>query len=242
MKILYLPYGGFSDAGDRVQAALTEPFVLQRVESFDDAVSLLALQHRNRIYEFLAFVVGKDMVDALGEIGRARLACPWVPLICLTHRKPLSEIKARLLHLGADDCLPVRHFSKEELRATIARRIYAYQERELYRSSEPPPKPSTLTIHSVHFDLLRFTATCENQVVEFTMLEAALVEELVLAYPRIVSHERLEKRREPFSESEDRNLIAVIFSRVRGKFKQIDAPLQIEPKRNFGYQLIEKPT
>lgn len=229
-EILYLPSAAKDEKPDHIRLFLEPNFSITPTESFLDATSILSLQHQNQAYAFDAFVAVQEVAETdFSGIRALRKACPAVPFIFLTTKKPLAPLKSMLLAAGADDCLPIRTLSPaiaQEIRATILRRILARHE---YAVPE-------IEIGNTIIDLQGKSAACGAQSCNFNPQEWAIVESLALTFPRMTMTIALQQRIGRDSEANVVELLRAVMSGVRSKFRQIDSNIRVFNETRLGYR------
>ena len=162
-------------------------------------------------------------MDGFELLKRLRKRGNTVPVIVISARDALGD-RVRGLDLGADDYL-VKPFEHAELEARV---------RALIRRRSTPVPPQ-LSYGRVSLDLAAREARIDEQRVELTRREWALME-LFLTQPRVaLAKERIVQSLSSWDEGVSANAVEVYISRLRAKFES--AGLRIRTVRGFGYML-----
>lgn len=224
MHILYLPKRGLAPKNDRVYAVLVDFSVVERAFDFADAANILSLQHQHQTYDYDAFVAGEEPLGHLDDIRHVRSSAPALPIVTLTSEKPISEVRARVLDAGADDCIPIRHVSPNELRATVMRRVLARYERGC----------RTIRVGNVEFDIANRTAARDTEQCVFPTSHWRVLEPLVIRSPRVVRTDLLHALHGSRPES---NTLQVAIVKIRRRIHEIDGNLGVQNCYGLGYAL-----
>lgn len=116
---------------------------------------------------------GLDLCRKLREAGRG------VPVLMLTARDTLED-KLRGFAEGADDYM-VKPFAMKELEARI---------QSVYRRGRPMPA-QMLVVGDLSYDGGSMLATRSGQTLTLSKTQSCLLQELLRAYPSVVSHQTL---------------------------------------------------
>jgi two-component system, OmpR family, response regulator len=181
----------------------------------------LALEHEP--FDIVLLDLGLPAMDGFDLLKRLRKRGNTVPVIVISARDALGD-RVRGLDLGADDYL-VKPFEHAELEARV---------RALIRRRSTPVPPQ-LSYGRVSLDLAAREARIDEERVELTPREWALME-LFLTQPRVaLAKERIVQSLSSWDEGVSANAVEVYISRLRAKFES--AGLRIRTVRGFGYLL-----
>jgi two-component system, OmpR family, response regulator len=181
----------------------------------------LALEHEP--FDIVLLDLGLPGMDGFDLLKRLRKRGNTVPVIVISARDALGD-RVRGLDLGADDYL-VKPFEHAELEARV---------RALIRRRSTPVPPQ-LSYGRVSLDLAAREARIDEERVELTPREWALME-LFLTQPRVaLAKERIVQSLSSWDEGVSANAVEVYISRLRAKFES--AGLRIRTVRGFGYLL-----
>ena len=181
----------------------------------------LALEHEP--FDVVLLDLGLPGMDGFDLLKRLRKRGNTVPVIVISARDALGD-RVRGLDLGADDYL-VKPFEHAELEARV---------RALIRRRSTPVPPQ-LSYGRVSLDLAAREARIDEERVELTPREWALME-LFLTQPRVaLAKERIVQSLSSWDEGVSANAVEVYISRLRAKFES--AGLRIRTVRGFGYML-----
>jgi len=181
----------------------------------------LALEHEP--FDVVLLDLGLPGMDGFDLLKRLRKRGNTVPVIVISARDALGD-RVRGLDLGADDYL-VKPFEQAELEARV---------RALIRRRSTPVPPQ-LSFGRVSLDLAAREARIDEERVELTPREWALME-LFLTQPRVaLAKERIVQSLSSWDEGVSANAVEVYISRLRAKFES--AGLRIRTVRGFGYML-----
>jgi DNA-binding response OmpR family regulator len=166
-----------------------------------------------------------DGLEVLSEMRRRRDA---TPVLILTARGSLKD-RVNGLGSGADDYL-VKPFALEELVARL---------RALLR------RPGnllgvSLELGNVTLDTVARQVTVDDQPIFFSARETAVLEHLLRRSGRVVGKALLENNLYGLSQEIGSNAVEVYVHRLRKRFAEVNATVQIHTLRGVGYLIAEK--
>ena len=166
-----------------------------------------------------------DGLDVLSEMRRRKDA---TPVLILTARGSLKD-RVNGLGSGADDYL-VKPFALEELVARL---------RALLR------RPGnllgvSLELGNVTLDTVARQVTVDEQPIFFSARETAVLEHLLRRSGRVVGKSLLENNLYGLSQEIGSNAVEVYVHRLRKRFAEVGATVQIHTLRGVGYLIAEK--
>jgi len=213
------------------EQALSEALTaMLRAEGF--AVDPVATLHRAetavRVSTYDAALLDLYLPDGDGMdwLRRLRVSGNSTPVIIMTARDQVSDRIAGL-KIGADDYL-VKPFDIQELLARLGAVL-----RRVHGSAS-----SWLQVGSLALDLQGRRARVQDQDIELTAKEWAVLEKLASRPGRIVSKEALDQTLYSFADEVGSNTLEVYISRIRKKIgKQ-----RVETVRGLGYRLVDEAT
>ncbi|MBV8813093.1 MAG: response regulator [Verrucomicrobia bacterium] len=179
-------------------------------------------------YEIVLLDVLLPGCDGWSVIRQMRAAGVTTPVIFLTARDSLGE-RIRGLDSGADDYL-VKPFAFSELMA----RIHAI----LRRGREV--SPTTFRIADLELDLLRHKVSRQNQAIDLTPKEFALLALLARTPNEVVGRKVIAKEVWNMDTSADSNLVDVAIRRLRLKLDHPFPTPLIHSVYGMGYVLGER--
>ena len=197
-------------------------FVVDGAEHGRAAKSLLGLGSYDAMILDLCLpdIDGMTLLQARNATANAGLPC-----LILTARDSL-ESRIAGLNAGADDYI-LKPFEMAELEARL---------RAVLRRPGGRVEPS-LVCGNLAFEPENRTMTIAGRGVELARREAALLEEMLRAFPRVVIKDRLEEQLYALDEPATTNAIEALVSRLRRKFTAAGASCRIETVRGLGYRL-----
>ena len=172
--------------------------------------------------------LGLPDLDGLEVIGaiRARHA---LPIIVVTAREATSE-KIAALDLGADDYV-TKPFDADELLARLRS--------ALRRSGSAGAEDKVLAFGPVTLDAARHSVTCRGQPVTLTPREFAVLQALMEAGGRVLTHRALLERVWGKAHGEDVDYLRVVVRALRLKLEEDPSqPSFIRNEPAIGYRLI----
>ncbi|MCB1106032.1 MAG: response regulator transcription factor [Cephaloticoccus sp.] len=208
--------------GQFVERALAEQsYTVQLVRSCAEARDALA----ESAFDAVILDLGLPDGDGLELLREWRAAGFNEPVLILSARDAVED-RIRGLNLGADDYLP-KPFSVDEVLARV---------RSLLRR-HAGTKATVLRHAGIKLDLLARSASLDDQPVELTSREFALLE-LFMANPgRVLTRTLIAEKVWEAPYDMETNLIDVYVRRLRQKFERPEGPALIRTVRGSGYQL-----
>jgi two-component system OmpR family response regulator len=192
--------------------------VIDVVDNGNDADSIL---QRTEI-SVMILDIGLPGIDGFEVVRRLRARGSQLPVLLLTARDAIQD-RVHGLELGADDYL-VKPFATPELIA----RIKALVRRSI-------PKPVELHIGGLSLDVFSKRARINDQPIELSAREWAVLEYLMQQASRVVSKQQIIDAILPWGEELTLNAVEVYISRIR--LKITGAGIVIRTIRGFGYML-----
>ena len=177
------------------------------------------------VYDLAIVDVGLPGIDGFELVRRVRQRGLAVPVMMLTARDAVQD-RVRGLNLGADDYL-VKPFALDEL---IARG------QALVRRSRAAASP-VLRCGSLELDIAARTASIADTPLELTSREWVILEQLMLASPKVVSKSQMVDGLGQWDREVTSNAVEIYISRVRAKLAESD--VEIRTMRGLGYRLVE---
>jgi DNA-binding response OmpR family regulator len=163
--------------------------------------------------------------DGLDLLAEWRASGFVEPVLILSARDTVAD-RIKGLDLGADDYLP-KPFSVEELLAHV---------RALLRR-QAAIKQSTLEYNGLKMDLLGHIVQVDNEPVDLTSREFALLEIFMQNAGRVLTRTMISDKIWSSQYDIDANLVDVYMSRLRKKLEKPDRP-RFKTVRGIGYQLV----
>ncbi len=170
--------------------------------------------------------IGLPGIDGIEVVRRLRARGSNLPVLLLTAR---DDVQDRVLGLetGADDYL-VKPFAAPELVARL---------KALVRRSNP--RSTDLQLGGLQLDPVARRASINDQVIELSAREWAVLEYLMQHASRVVSKQQIIDAILPWGEEVTLNAVEVYVSRIRAKIAE--AGIAIKTIRGFGYMLEPGP-
>lgn len=172
----------------------------------------------------LVLDIGLPGIDGFEVLRRLRARGSALPVLLLTARDAIQD-RVHGLELGADDYL-VKPFATPELVA----RLKALVRRSIPRAAE-------LKICGLSLDIFAKRARINDQPIELSVREWAVLEYLMQQASRVVSKQQIINAILPWGEDLTLNAVEVYVSRIRLKIS--GAGVVIRTIRGFGYMLEE---
>jgi two-component system OmpR family response regulator len=177
------------------------------------------------IYDLAILDIGLPGIDGLEVLRRLRDRKSAVPVLMLTAFDTLAD-RVRGLDLGADDYLS-KPFDLPELEARV---------RALLRRGSPHPAPS-LQHGGLRLDTVDRRVYHDNQPIELSAREFAVLELLMMREGRVVSKEHMVNHLYGWGDEVGPNAIEVYVHRIRKKLEPLGC--EIRTVRGMGY-LMER--
>jgi two-component system OmpR family response regulator len=171
--------------------------------------------------------IGIPGIDGFEVVRRLRARGSNLPVLLLTARDAIQD-RVHGLEMGADDYL-VKPFATPELVARL---------KALVRRSSP--KPVELQVGGLLLDTFSRRARINEQVIELSAREWAVLEYMMQQASRVVSKEQIINAILPWGEELTLNAVEVYISRIRLKIS--GAGITIRTIRGFGYMLEKIPS
>jgi two-component system OmpR family response regulator len=195
-----------------------EGMVVDVVNNGIDADSILQYSE----VAIMVLDIGLPGIDGFEVVRRLRARGDLLPVLLLTARDDIQD-RVHGLELGADDYL-VKPFATPELIARI---------KALVRRSNP--KSAELQIGNLSLDTFTKRARVNDQPIELSVREWAVLEYLMQQASRVVSKQQIINAILPWGEEMTLNAVEVYISRIRLKIS--DSGVAIRTIRGFGYML-----
>lgn len=196
-------------------------FAVDCVGSAEHAWAALTLT----AYDLAIVDIGLPGMDGVALVQRLRAAGHRVPVLILTARDALAD-RVRGLDGGADDYL-VKPFLLPELLARV---------RALMRRSGAGAAP-LLAFGPLVLDPASRSARLADAPFELTGREWDVLEQLILAAPRVVAKQKLAESLSHWDNEITTNAVEIYVSRLRSKLAP--AAVCIRTVRGIGYRLDE---
>jgi len=178
---------------------------------------------RNDVYDLVVLDIGLPRIDGFELLRELRARGARVPVLVLTARDELDD-RVRGLDLGADDYL-TKPFDLPEFEA----RVRALIRRGHYSAS------STLRNGRLRLDTAGRRLYCNDQPIDVSVRELAVIELLMLREGRVVTKEQMVDHLYGWNEEVGSNAIEVYIHRLRKKLEPAGA--NIRTVRGMGYLL-----
>jgi DNA-binding response OmpR family regulator len=195
--------------------------VVDHLTMAEPALSALALTS----YDAAIVDIGLPGIDGLELIRRWRRQGLSTPVLILTARDALED-RVTGLDLGADDYL-VKPFQLPELLARL---------RALIRRSRSAAS-SELVAGQLSLDLTGRRAFARGRELELTGREYEILEQLILASPKVVAKRKLAESLSEWDNELTLNAVELYVSRLRAKLD--GTGVVIRTLRGIGYRLDE---
>lgn len=221
MRILVVEDDSILAAGIR-EALERERWAVDHLPRAEPARSAVALTH----YDLAIVDIGLPGMDGLELVRRLRKDGHGLPILILTARDGLED-RVTGLDLGADDYL-TKPFLLPELLARL---------RALIRRSHSGGNP-LLTLGPLVLDPAIRSATLGEESLDLTGREWDVLEQLMLAAPRVANKNRLAESLGQWDKEITPNAVEIYVSRLRGKLGE---RLLIRTIRGLGYRLEVAP-
>lgn len=163
-------------------------------------------------------------LDGHQVLNRIRASRPRLPVLMLTARDDLRN-KVDALNAGADDYL-TKPFAFEELLARI---------RAITRRSDQPDS-SQIVAGDVHLDLLAQRAWREDELIELSKREFALLEYFMRHPHHVLSRQQILNAVWEYDFDPESNVVDVYVLYLRKKIDAPDEPSLITTVRGVGYR------
>jgi two-component system copper resistance phosphate regulon response regulator CusR len=169
---------------------------------------------------------GRDGWQILQAVRAAGLA---TPVLFLTARDAVDD-RVQGLELGADDYL-VKPFAFAELLARV---------RTLLRRGAAPAQETSLNLADLHMDLIRRRVQRQQQRIDLTAKEFALLELLLRRQGEVLPKSLIASQVWDMNFDSDTNVIEVAIRRLRLKIDDSHPLKLIHTVRGMGYVLEER--
>lgn len=220
MRMLIVEDDGVLAAG--VQEALErEGWAADHLPAAEPAEAALSLT----AYDLAIVDIGLPAMSGLELVRRVRQRGNGVPILFLTARDALED-RVTGLDVGGDDYL-VKPFLLPELLARV---------RALIRRSRAAAS-SILSVGALALDNARRSATLEGRPLELTGREWDVLEQLMLAAPKVVGKQGLVDSLGQWDKELTPNAVEIYVSRLRAKLS--GRGVNIRTVRGIGYRLEE---
>ncbi len=196
------------------------------IDVVNNGIDALSALQRSEI-SVMVLDIGIPGIDGFEVIRRLRSTGNHLPVLLLTARDSIQD-RVHGLELGADDYL-VKPFATPELVARI---------KALVRRSAP--ETVKLQLAGLSLDQTSKRARVNEQPIELSVREWAVLEYLMQQASRVVSKQQIIDAILPWGEDITLNAVEVYVSRIR--IKIADAGITIRTIRGFGYMLEKAET
>lgn len=205
------------------EALHRDAYSVDAVERAESALQALG----DVTYDAMLLDIGLPGMDGLSLLARLRAQALQMPVLLITARDDWSD-KVRGLDLGADDYL-AKPFMLPELLARL---------RALLRRSRASAC-GDVALGGLGLGAAQQTATLNGRPLPLTRKEWALLFELALSSPKIVTKRKLINSLSHWEYELSANAIELHISRLRRKLA--GSTLELETIRGLGYRLLDAP-
>ncbi len=181
----------------------------------------ISLQHEE--FDLAVVDIGLPGADGLSLIRRLRMQGKTLPVLVLSARTSLEDTVSGL-DVGADDYI-AKPFRLPELVARL---------RALIRRAHSVGN-ACLRHDGLCLDTASRLATLDEQPLELTKREWAILELLLLASPKVISKDKLVQSLAGWDKDITTNAVEVHISRLRGKLAT--GNIEIRTVRGIGYRI-----
>ena len=169
--------------------------------------------------------------DGFEVLSQIRQVDPLVPVIMLTARGDVSD-RVKGLDLGATDYV-VKPFAFAELAARVRSHL-----RTVDRASAAS-RSDVLEVANLHLDLLRRELLLDDESIQLSAREFALLEYLMRHRGQVLSRQQIHDGVWGISHDPRSNVVDVYIRYLRTKLRDEDAS-RIETVRGMGYRLVDR--
>lgn len=203
-----------------VRALRKSSYAVDHVNNGADADTALISQQ----FDLLILDLGLPKLPGIEVLSRLRARKNALPVLILTAMDGLED-RVRGLDAGADDYL-TKPFALPELEARV---------RALTRRGTA--LPNRIEYGCISYDQGERVARCNEQILDLSARELALLEILLLRVGRLVSKDQLVDQLCGWGEEVSTNAIEVYIHRLRKKLEPYQ--VRINTMRGLGYSLVK---